>query len=375
MKKIFVVLLSSAALCQAALIPIGISPAGTDAAIGLSPANEVPAVLNSTGSGGPISGGLAFDTDSYTLTLTVGYGSAAGFTDLTGPATSLTLNGPAGTNQNAAALFDLAPVNFPAVNPAQGGIIFGSVVVPTNDVSDLLAGLVYINIGTATNTTGEIRGQLIQLLPIITCPDARTIPCGSPAVVPVLVKDPLGNAMTVVWSLNGIPVQTNQVPASHPPVATNVVFTAELPSGTNLVEVVVTDSADYTASCSTTVTVVDTIAPVIQSASASPDTLWPPNHKMVAITINATVTDNCGPTSWKIIGVQSNEPVNGLGDGDTAPDWQILGNHTLCLRAERSGKGSGRVYTVTLQAQDASGNLSTPKTVTVTVPKSQGKRK
>jgi len=365
----------AAAAVQGTLIPLGISPAGTDAAVGLSPFNEVPAVSNSTGSGGPISGGLVFDTGSSTLMLTVGYGSAAGFTDLTGPATSLTLNGPAGTNQNAGVLFDLAPFGFPAVNPAQGGVIFGSVVVPTNDVPDLLAGLDYINIGTATNASGEIRGQLVPLLPTIVCPDAITVQCGSPAVVQLGVSDPAGNAMTVVWSLNGTPVQTNQVPASHPPFATNVVFSAELPSGTNLIEVVVTDTANYTAACSTTVTVVDTIAPVIRSASASPNTLWPPNHKMVTITVNATVTDNCGPVGWKIIGVQSNEPVNGLGDGDTAPDWQILGNHTLFLRAERSGTGSGRVYTITLQASDASGNLSAPKTVTVTVPKSQGKNK
>ena len=365
----------AAAVYPAALIPFGISPAGTDAAIGLSPANEVPAVLNSTGSGGSISGGLVFDPGSGTLMLAVGYGSAAGFTDLTGPATSLTLNGPAGTNQNAGMLSDLAPLSFPAVNPAQGGVIFGRVFVSTNDVPDLLAGLDYINIGTATNASGEIRGQLIPLLPTIVCPDATTVQCGSPATVQVGVSDPAGYAMTVVWSLNGIPVQTNQVPASHPPVATNVVFSAELPSGINLIEVVVTDSADNTASCSTTVTVVDTIAPVFQRASASPNTLWPPNHKMVTVTVSAVVTDNCGPVGWKIIGVQSNEPVKGLGDGNTAPDWQILGNHTVSLRAERSGTGSGRVYTITLRASDASGNLSAPKKVTVTVPKSQGKNK
>jgi hypothetical protein len=193
--------------------------------------------------------------------------------------------------------------------------------------------------------------------------------------VSVQVADPLGNAMTIVWSLKGFPVQTNQIPASHPPVATNVVLTAGLPLGTNLIEVVVTDSADYTASCSTTVTVVDTTAPVITGVSASPNSLWPPNHKMINITLKVTVTEACGPTTWHIVSVQSNEPVNGLGDGNTSPDWQISGDHKLCLRAERSGTGSGRVYTITLQAGDASGNLSTPKTVTVTVPKSMGKIK
>jgi hypothetical protein len=96
---------------------------------------------------------------------------------------------------------------------------------------------------------------------------------------------------------------------------------------------------------------------------------------MVTVTVSAVVTDHCGQTSWKIIGVKSNEAVNGTGDGNTSPDWQILGSHTVSLRAERSGNGSGRIYTITIQASDASGNLSTAKSVTVTVPKSQGKIK
>jgi hypothetical protein len=85
------------------------------------------------------------------------------------------------------------------------------------------------------------------------------------------------------------------------------------------------------------------------------------------------VADVCdaAPT-WKIVGVASNEPVNGLGDGDTAPDWLITGDHSLKVRAERSGKGSGRVYTITIQATDASGNAATA-TVAVTVPHDQKK--
>jgi hypothetical protein len=386
MKKIFAVLLSSAAVCQATLIPIGISPAGTDAAIGLSPSNEVPAVLNSTGSGGPISGGLVFDTDTYTLMLTVGYGAAAGFTDLTGPATGLTLNGPAATNQNAAVLLDLSAFSFPAANPAQGGIIFGSVTVPTNAVGDLLSGRDYLNIATASNTNGEIRGQLIPLMPIIVCPDPTTNECSTPAVVPVLISNPAGYAMTAVWSLNGIPVQTNEVPAGPPPITTNIVFTAGLPLGTNLVEIAVTDSASNTAFCSTTVTVVDTTAPVIQSVSASVNTNCPLGRNMYIVTVSATVTDNCSPTTWKIICVRSNEPGDNCGDGDkpraksgdvlkggeqsgdvrNLHDGVICRDHTLLLCA-------GRTYTITVQAKDAAGNRSAPSTVTVTVPKSKGK--
>jgi hypothetical protein len=369
MKKMFIALLASFAVStQAELIPIGVSPAGTDAAVGLSPSNEVPAVGGSSGSGGTISGGVVFDTGTRELMLTLGYGSAAGFTDLTGPATSMTLNGPAGTNQTATVLADLGSFSFPSTNPAAGGIIFGTVTIPTNEVSDLLAGFYYVNIGTAANTNGEIRGQLVPLPPTISCPEPVTVECGTQAVLTAEAGSLVGNAMTVVWSMEGMALHTNQVPAGTPPTSTDVTFASELPLGTNIIDVTVTDSAGLSDSCETTVTVIDTIPPVITNAWAAPRILWPPNHKFVTVTVHACVTDNCGPTTWKIIGVQSNEPVNAKGDGNTSPDWNILGPHTVALRAERSGTGTGRIYTITIQAEDESGNLSAPFNVTVTVP-------
>lgn len=117
----------------------------------------------------------------------------------------------------------------------------------------------------------------------------------------------------------------------------------------------------------------DTTPPVISSLTASPTTLWPPNHQMVAVTLTPVATDNVGVTSLKIVSVTSNEPDNGLGDGDTPNDIQVTGNLTLNLRAERSGTGNGRIYTITVEARDAAGNATT-RSVTVTVPKSQGNR-
>jgi len=93
---------------------------------------------------------------------------------------------------------------------------------------------------------------------------------------------------------------------------------------------------------------------------------------MVAININAVATHPVGVASLKIINVTSSEPDNGLGDGDTVGDIVITGPLTLNLRAERSGKGNGRTYTITVEARDAAGNATT-KTCTVFVPKSRGK--
>jgi hypothetical protein len=115
----------------------------------------------------------------------------------------------------------------------------------------------------------------------------------------------------------------------------------------------------------------DTTPPVIVNAAATPGLLWPPNHKWVNVEITATVSDDQDPApSFRIVSVTSNEPENGLGDGDVSPDWDVTGDHTLKLRAERSGLGNGRVYTVRIEARDAAGNTATAD-VLVKVPHSK----
>lgn len=142
--------------------------------------------------------------------------------------------------------------------------------------------------------------------------------------------------------------------------------------GTPDVTLTVTDDMGASDSCTAIVTVVDTTLPTISSASASPNGLWPPNHKMVSVTVSADASDACDATPvCQITEVTSNEPIDGLGDGDTAPDWEVTGDLSANLRAERSGEGSGRIYTIEIECVDASGNASTT-TTTVTVPHDKG---
>jgi hypothetical protein len=128
-------------------------------------------------------------------------------------------------------------------------------------------------------------------------------------------------------------------------------------------------SSQSGAVCSFDVTVNDAEGPAIGGASASPSTLGPPDHRMVPVTVQYTLADGCTPSAQLTSGlsVQSNEPVNGTGDGDKAPDWQVLDAHHLLLRAERSGTGTGRIYTITITGTDSKGNVST-RTVSVVVP-------
>ena len=136
------------------------------------------------------------------------------------------------------------------------------------------------------------------------------------------------------------------------------------PTGTTTVTC--SESISGGTSCSFTVTVNDTEAPIITGASANPSVLWPPNHALVPVTVNYTTSDNCGSVTCTL-SVTSNEPINGTDDGDTSPDWIIIDAHHVQLRAERSGVGSGRIYTITITCTDGPGNSSS-RTVTVTVP-------
>ncbi len=118
---------------------------------------------------------------------------------------------------------------------------------------------------------------------------------------------------------------------------------------------------------SRTVTVVDSTAPIISEITASPNVLWPANYKMVSVTLATSVSDACNATTLCSISVSSNEPINGTGDGDTAPDWEITGDRTLNLRAERAGGGNGRIYAITLTCTDAFGHSSSGSAI-VAVP-------
>lgn len=115
--------------------------------------------------------------------------------------------------------------------------------------------------------------------------------------------------------------------------------------------------------------------------SVSPETLWPPNHKMVHIETAITVTDDhdLNPTvELKAITMDEGDGTNTYdpqydntpGDGNTVEDIQVDEDGNIYLRAERSGKGDGRVYTITFTATDASGN-EIDASAEVTVPHNQ----
>ena len=104
--------------------------------------------------------------------------------------------------------------------------------------------------------------------------------------------------------------------------------------------------------------------PAILALTASPNVLWPPNGKMVPVTVGVTVADDSDPApACQITGVTSNEP-----SGDS--DWTLTGALSLDLRADRNGRGAGRIYSITVTCTNAS-QLSASALVTVLVPHDQ----
>ena len=132
------------------------------------------------------------------------------------------------------------------------------------------------------------------------------------------------------------------------------------------------DNAGNSANTCVTLNI-DKTAPVL-NLTVTPGLLWPPNHKMVNITPSINVSDNLtSNVQVELVSVTNSEPDNGLGDGDTANDIVVNADGTISLRAERSGTGTGRVYTFTYKATDLAGNV-TVASATVVVPHDMGKK-
>jgi hypothetical protein len=140
--------------------------------------------------------------------------------------------------------------------------------------------------------------------------------------------------------------------------------------GTTTNSFLLTKTTGEEITCSFNVVVIDTESPVISDLNQIYEPLWPPNHKMVPVFLEYISSDNCNIATTKLY-ISSNEPENGLGDGDKAPDWEILDEHNILLRAERSDKGDGREYYITIKVTDDSGNF-TEQILTITVPHDSG---
>ena len=134
------------------------------AGFGLLSGNEPGAVTG--GSGGEVGAGITYDDIANLLTLNVGWGSSQAFTDLSSVANNSHIHGPtasvngAGFTQTAGVIFTLARSS----SAVTGGTFTGGPIPLTElQEADLLNGKWYINLHTANNGGGEIRGFLVPV--------------------------------------------------------------------------------------------------------------------------------------------------------------------------------------------------------------------
>ena len=286
-------------------------------------------------------------TDSDDVTISV--------VDPTAPVITQTVTGTLGNNSwytsNVA-------VSFTTADP-ESGVTSSSGCGATTVAADTIGQALTC---TATNGAGASSSETVNVkrdatAPVLTAPGAMTAEATSAAGAIVSYPAP-----TAIDATSGVAGAASCSPASGSLFAI----------GVTPVTCSAIDNAGNTGSASFTVTVGDTTAPVIGSVSPSTSSLAPANHKMVAVTVAASATDAVSSAACTITSATSNEPDNGLGDGDTANDIVITGPLSVNLRAERSGQGSGRIYTIAITCTDAAANAA-PSSTTVSVAKGNGR--
>ena len=120
-----------------------------------------------------------------------------------------------------------------------------------------------------------------------------------------------------------------------------------------------------------TLTSQDVTPPAI-TITATPDTLWPPNGKLVPVTIVATITDAGSGVDTATYAVKDEYGLIQPSGQITTLDASGRYSFRIQLQASRNGNDrDGRQYTITVRAVDDEGNEGSA-TAIVTVPHDLG---
>ncbi len=240
-----------------------------------------------------------------------------------------------------------------------------SVSVPTVDgPDDSRAVSVRACDGTECGAPATVEVTVDNVAPTVDAGADQTVGVGESVTLIGTFNDPAGAADEgYTWDFGGL---ASGVAAHGDTLATTTSFPTP---GTYPLTLAVTDDDGATGTATTTITVVNT-PPDCSGVSPSLDTLWPPNHQMVTVTLSGATDADGDAVTITVDSVFQDEPVDGTGDGSTGPD-AVIDHDQVDLRAERSGNGDGRVYHVGFSAADGTDTCS--GTVTVTVDKNRGR--
>ena len=146
-----------------------------------------------------------------------------------------------------------------------------------------------------TQTVGEAEVST-NTAPMVTCTAPQSLPCSSPDGVEMTftarVEDADGDALSVVWNIDGKDRYTQQAPAGTPRTVADVNISYVLTQGDHAVRVTVLDGA-LSATCDMAITVQgDTIEPAI----ACPEDVLvrtDPGQCTAMVSFAPKATDNC----------------------------------------------------------------------------------
>lgn len=222
---------------------------------------------------------------------------------------------------------------------------------------DLVEEKTYGFVVTATNEVGTSTSVQRNIIYDITPPVLSIDPVLTPTSQPSLSvsgKREAGTGVTVTCATATV----GEV--SYPTATTWQVDVAGLSEGENVIKAASADAAGNVITAMATV-VLATRPPQI-TITATPDVIWPPNHKMVPVTIGGGVEaygSEIKSVSISVSDEYGKFKYNNLTFGST-----------VMLEAWRNGNDpDGRKYTITVAVTNK-GGITTSKQTTVTVPKS-----
>jgi hypothetical protein len=190
--------------------------------------------------------------------------------------------------------------------------------------------------------------------PVANAGPEQAVECISHTGTPVTLNgsasiDPDGGPLKYEWKNSA-----GQVIGTAPTVS------LRLPLGKYTFSLTVIDRKGGTATSHVNVRVRDSKPPSL-NVNLSSYLLWPPSHQFVPIRVGVEVSDVCDPSpKVTLVSISSSEPDSppGATTNDVHAASYGTDDRTFLLRAERSAKGRGRVYTVRYRAVDASGNTT-----------------
>jgi large repetitive protein len=216
---------------------------------------------------------------------------------------------------------------------------------------------------TVTCTAADAAGNSVTARFAVTVRD--TTPPRVIVPAPMTIPATGSAGVVVTFSASATDPVDGPLPATCSPASGST-----FPIGVTPVTCSATDRSGNRGTATFTITVGDTVPPVVKSIAASPGTLWPPNKKMVPVRISGVAVDaGSGLTAGEFRVIDEYGTVQPRGTFVISPSGAYA--FTVSLQSWREGTDmDGRHYTIEITIRDAAGNRTTAR-VTVVCPHDQ----